>query len=113
MLRSERLDLVVIVSSMSAARGNANGADGLLRRAVHRRVEREVARLEQEGTAVISLEPGAESRRAMGLRAMAEDRSPRVIEAAYEETRLRILTTPVLASLGDPAPSAASGAGAG
>ena len=30
----------------------------------------------------------------MGLRAMAEDRSPRVIEAAYEETRERILATP-------------------
>ena len=50
-------------------------------------MEREIARLEDAGTAVISLEPGAESRRAMGLRAMAEDRSPQVIEAAYEETR--------------------------
>ena len=27
---------------------------------------------------------------------------PRVIEAAYEETRQRILATPFLASLGDP-----------
>ena len=64
-------------------------------------MEREVARLEHAGTAVISLEPGAASRRAMGLRAMAEDRSPRVVEAAYEETRRRILsTTPSLASLG-------------
>jgi NTE family protein len=108
-LRSEHLDVVVIVSSMSAARGDANGADGLLRRTVHRRMEREVARLQQEGTTVISLEPGAGSRRAMGLRAMAEDRSPRVIEAAYEETRLQILTTPALASLRGLA--AAAGAG--
>jgi hypothetical protein len=38
----------------------------------------------------------------MGLRAMAEDRSPQVIEAAYEETRELILATPVLAALGDP-----------
>ncbi len=80
---------------MSAAHGNANGADGLLRRTVHRRMEREIARLEAAGTAVISLEPGGESRRAMGLRAMAEDRSPRVIEAAYEETRRRIARHPV------------------
>jgi NTE family protein len=108
-LRSEHLDVVVIVSSMSAARGDANGADGLLRRTVHRRMEREVARLQQEGTAVISLEPGPGSRRAMGLRAMAEDRSPRVIEAAYEEARLQILTTPALASLRGLA--AAAGAG--
>ena len=108
-LRSEGLDLVVIVSSMSAAHGSANGADGLLRRTVHRRMEREIARLEAAGTAVVSLEPGAGSRRAMGLRAMAEDRSPRVIEAAYEETVDRILDTPVpgLARAAPPPPSTA------
>jgi len=108
-LRDEGLDTVVIVSSMSAAHGNANGADGLLRRTVHRRMEREVARLEAAGTAVIRLEPGTGSRQAMGLRAMAEDRSPRVIEAAYEETLRRIRTTPFLASLGDPAAASADG----
>jgi NTE family protein len=101
-LRSEELDIVVIVSSMSAAHGNAHGADGMLRRSVHRRMEREVFRLEQAGTAVIRLEPGGESRRVMGLRAMAEDRGPRVIEAAYEETRRRVRETPFLASLGQP-----------
>ena len=103
-LRTEGLDLVVIVSSMSAAHGSANGADGLLRRTVHRRMEREIARLEAAGTTVISLEPGAGSRRAMGLRAMAEDRSPRVIEAAYEETADRILDTPVPGLAGQPSP---------
>jgi NTE family protein len=99
-LKNEALDIVVIVSSMSAAHGNAHGADGMLRRSVHRRMEREVARLEESGTAVIRLEPGGESRRVMGLRAMAEDRGPRVIEAAYEETRKRVLDIPFLASLG-------------
>jgi NTE family protein len=108
-LRSEGLDLVLIVSSMSADRGSANGADGLLRRTVHRRMEREIARLYVAGTAVVRLEPGAESRRAMGLRAMAEDRSPRVIEAAYEETQRQILATPLLASLGRPIPAASAG----
>jgi NTE family protein len=108
-LRGDGLDLVVIVSSMSAAHGSANGADGLLRRTVHRRMEREIARLERAGTAVISLEPGGESRRVMGLRAMAEDRAPRVIEAAYEETRLRALAAPFLASLGEPTPAASAG----
>src|ERR1700733_10806808 len=101
-LRSEGLDVVVVVSSMSAAHGSANGADGWIRRTVHRRMEREITRLEQEGVVVISLEPGAESRRAMGLRAMAEDRGPRVIEAAYEETRKRILSTPFLATINEP-----------
>ena len=95
-LRSEGLDMVVVISSMSAAHGSANGIDGWIRRAVHRRMEREVARLEDAGIVVISLEPGAESRRAMGLRAMAEDRGPQVIAAAYEETRGHILSTPAL-----------------
>jgi NTE family protein len=108
-LRSEGLDVVVIISSMSAAHGSANGADGWIRRTVHRRMEREITRLERAGAVVISLEPGAESRRAMGLRAMAEDRSPRVIEAAYEETRERMLFTPELASLGRPLAAAPTG----
>ena len=108
-LRSEGLDKVVVISSMSAAHGNANGLDGWIRRTVHRRMAREIARLEDAGTVVISLEPGAESRRAMGLRAMAEDRSPRVIEAAYEETRERILSTPVLGSLGTPLAASTAG----
>jgi NTE family protein len=110
-LKTDALDLVVIVSSLSAPRGRANGADGLLRRTVHRRMEREVARLQTAGTPVISLEPGPESRRAMGLRAMAEDRGPRVIEAAYEETRQRILATPFLATMAEPVPAAATATG--
>jgi hypothetical protein len=65
-------------------------------------MEREVARLQMAGTAVISLEPGADARRVMGLRAMAEDRSPRVIEAAYEETRQRVQSSSFLATLGEP-----------
>jgi NTE family protein len=108
-LRHEALDMVVIVSSMSAAHGVANGADGLLRRTVHRRIEREVARLEAAGTAVLRLEPGSESRQAMGLKAMAEDRSPRVIEAAYEETLRRITITPFLGSLSGTAAASATG----
>jgi len=69
---------------------------------VHKRMEREIARLQTAGTAVISLEPGGDARRAMGLRAMAEDRSPRVIEAAYEETRRRVASSPFLSTLGEP-----------
>jgi NTE family protein len=108
-LRSEELDVVLVISSMSAANGSVSGADGWIRRTVHRRMEREITRLEDAGMKVVRLEPGAESRRAMGLRAMAEDRSPRVIEAAYEETRERILATPVLASLGRPLAAASAG----
>ncbi len=108
-LRSEGLDVVVVISSMSAANGSANGADGWIRRTVHRRMEREIARLQEAGVVVISLEPGTLARQAMGLRAMAEDRSPQVIEAAYEETCELILATPVLATLGGPLAAASAG----
>jgi NTE family protein len=107
-LKNEQLDLVLIISSMSSAHGSANGADGLLRRTLHRRMEHEVDKLEAAGIPVICLEPESEARHVMGLRAMAEDRSPRVIEAAYEETRRRILETPFLATLGQPGTLAAS-----
>ncbi len=107
-LKADGLDAVVVISSMSAADGAAYGADGLLRRTVFRRLEREVARLEEAGTAVVRLEPGPEARRVMGVWSMAEDRGPRVIEAAYEETRLRIEAAPFLGSLGT---SAAASAG--
>jgi NTE family protein len=105
-LRMQELDTVVVVSSMSATHGRAIGADGLLRWSVHRRLEREIDRLEANGTSVLRLEPGPAARHAMGLWAMAENRAPRVVDAAYEETRKRITSSPMLSALG----SARSGA---
>ena len=94
-LRTENLDVVVVVSSMSADGHSAQGADALLRQIVRRRLEREVARLESAGTTVLRLEPGPASRRTMGLRAMSDDRGPQVIEAAYEETVQRVSACPL------------------
>jgi NTE family protein len=108
-LRSAGLDTVIVVSSMSASHGRGEGVDALLRWSVHRRLERELARLESAGTTVISLEPSTRSQRAMGVQAMAEDRGPRVIEAAYEETRRRILSNPLLANVGEPVRRVAAG----
>ncbi len=99
-LRTQELDTVVVISSMSATHGRAIGADWLLRWSVHRRLEREITRLEAHGTSVLRLEPGPEARHAMGLWAMAENRAPRVIDVAYEETRQRILSNPSLSGLG-------------
>jgi NTE family protein len=99
-LHTESLDVVVVVSSMSASHGHATGADGLLRWSVHRRMEREIAQLEANGTSVIRLEPGSVSRRAMGLRAMAEDRSAQVVETAYQETLRRVSSNPLFGRLG-------------
>ena len=110
-LRSEGLDVVVVISSMSAAHGTANGADGWIRRTVHRRMEREIARLQGSGVLVISLEPGAGPPRHGAAR---HGRGP---EPTGHRGRVRgdlraILSTPVLASLGSrspPPPSADPG----
>ena len=107
-LKTQRLDTVIVVSSMSASPGHSAGADGLLRWSVRRRLEREINHLELGGTTVIRLEPGPETRRAMGLWAMAEHRAPRVVEAAYEETRSRVLSDPFLSGLGAAPPASAA-----
>jgi NTE family protein len=108
-LRTEHLHTVIVLSSMSASRGRALGVDGFLRWSFHQRLEREIDRLEAQGTTVIRLEPGVESRDAMGLWAMAEHRGPRVVEAAYEETRKRLLSSPFLAGLGASGPASVAG----
>ena len=96
-LTTQPLDTVIVVSSMSAAHGRSIGADSLLRLSVHRRLQREIGRLEATGTSVIRLEPGPASRPRHGLLGHGREPAPRVIEAAYEETRaedpLQLLTT--------------------
>jgi uncharacterized membrane protein len=74
-------------------------------------MEREIARLEANGTTVIRLEPGAVARRAMGLRAMAEDRSSRVVASAYEETVQRVSSDPLFARLGGTVRAASAATG--
>jgi len=97
-LRGRHLDAVVVISPMSAASRFTGSADGPLRWSVHRRLHREVARLEAEGTTVVTIEPGPGVRAAMGLNAMAEDRSARVVRAAYDE----VLAHPPLPLLPQP-----------
>jgi NTE family protein len=79
------LDLVIVVSSMSAAHGASRAADAGLRWALHRRLEREIRRLRARGTEVVRFEPGPDSLAAMGLNAMAEDRSAAVVEVARRD----------------------------
>lgn len=81
------LDTVVVVSSMSAAHGRSSRADAGVRWAMHRRLEQEVRRLRARGTEVIRFEPSGSTLDAMGLNAMAEDRTADVVAAAYEDAR--------------------------
>jgi hypothetical protein len=75
---------------MSAAHGRSTAPDAAVRWAVHRRLEHEVRRLRRAGVDVVRFEPRGEARRAMGLNAMADDRGPAVVRAAYFEAAERI-----------------------
>jgi NTE family protein len=80
------LDLVVVVSPMSAARGRALTPDAAMRWSAHNRLEREVRRLRAAGTEVVRIEPGRRALAAMGINAMAGDRAERVVQAAFLDT---------------------------
>lgn len=84
-LRTEGLDVVVVVSPMSAAR-HLPSIDDPMRWAHHRRLLAEVRRLEAGGTTVVRFEPDARCVAAMGVNAMAGDRSERVVQQAFLET---------------------------
>src|SRR4051794_20812927 len=84
-LRDEALDLVVIVSPMSAAHGRSRTPDAALRWLSHRKLAQEVGRLRAKGTAVVRFEPGPRSLDVMGVNAMATDRSVRVVQASFLE----------------------------
>jgi hypothetical protein len=83
-LRTERLDIVVVVSPMSSAR-RLSTIDGSMRWSAHRRLMHEVERLRATGTTVIRYEPDRRCARVMGVNAMAADRSERVVQAAFLE----------------------------
>lgn len=88
-LRHSKLDLVVVVSPMSAAHGRSLSYDGAMRWAAHRRLEREITKLRAAGTTVVRFEPGPRAVLAMGLNAMAVDRSDRVVQQAFFEAGRR------------------------
>lgn len=82
-LADHELDLIIVSSPMSAAKGRALSPDATVRWFNHRRLQREVAALERTGTAVVTIEPTMEVIAEMGLNALAADRSDRVMRAAF------------------------------
>jgi NTE family protein len=85
-VRNERLDLVIAISPMSTARQGRLAPDTAIRWSWHRRLEYETRRIEARHIPVVRFEPGRQSLKAMGINAMATDRSERVVQAAFMET---------------------------
>ncbi len=85
-LADEDLDVVVVVSPMSASDGEASGVDRFMRRWAHRRLDREVRILRKRGSAVVPIEPGPQAREVMGLNMMDNDRTDSVVQEAFIDT---------------------------
>jgi NTE family protein len=98
-LRTEDVDVAIVVAPMSSAHGRTTSPDLVVRWATHRRLEQEVRRLRAAGVEVVRFEPAAASRRVMGLNAMAEDRSPAVVREAFFEAGARVKVAHVAARL--------------
>ncbi len=88
-LRHSDLDVVVVVSPMSAAHGRSLTFDAPMRWSAHRRLEQEVRKLQAAGTTVVRFEPGPRCLTAMGLNAMGLDRSDRVVQQSFLEAGRR------------------------
>lgn len=84
-LRHDDLDLVIVVSPMSAASGTRPHLDTPLRRAMSRQLQREARQLRKAGMAVVMFEPGDHSLRVMGVNMMAPDRGERTVQQAFIE----------------------------
>jgi NTE family protein len=98
-LAAADLDVVVVVAPMSAAHGRARTVDAAVRWSVHRRLERELRVLRARGVEIVRVEPGPRTLAEMGLNAMADDRSDRVVQAALIETGRRAATEPIASRL--------------
>jgi NTE family protein len=90
------LDLVVVVSPMSAQRAiPALSVDGALRAACRLQLTQEVMRLRHRGTPVVVIEPGPDELAAMGssTQAMDPQRAPGIVHTVRETMRRRLRET--------------------
>lgn len=94
-LCEEDVDLVVAISPLSTST-RATALDAPLRAGAHRRLLRELRRLERRGVTVVRFEPGPRTLSAMGLNMMADDRADTVVQAAFIESG-GIASRPLLA----------------
>jgi NTE family protein len=87
------LDLVIVVSPMSAQRTiPAVSIDGAVRAACRLQLTQEVVRVRRRGTPVVVIEPGTEELEAMGssTQAMDPQRAPRIVRTVRETMRRRL-----------------------
>jgi NTE family protein len=86
-LHDFELDLVIAVSPMSTAAEHApRTLEHAVRERSGRRLRRELARLEREGTATVVIQPGDEVLTKMGVDFMSAEHAQEIVAAAFLET---------------------------
>ncbi|HJR25699.1 MAG TPA: patatin-like phospholipase family protein [Acidimicrobiales bacterium] len=111
LLRAD-VDLVIVVSPMSARRGT-RPADAPMRWHARRKLDREVHRLRQSGTPVVRIEPGSTVLEVMGRNPMDEARTVPVVQQAFFDTAAATSdprATALLRQLAAPSPPTPSSA---
>jgi NTE family protein len=94
-LLREELDLVIVVSPMSAARGRSRRLDSGFRWSAHRRLAKEVDQLRRRGTEIVRFEPSPRVLAVMGYNAMATDRASDVVRRSLFDAGAHALHPPV------------------
>ncbi len=98
-LVGDALDLVVVLSPMTAGPRHGPRADLAFRVAVGRYLALEVHRLRRTGAQVVVLQPSATDLDAMGLNPMRSDRAADIVHATGRSVRARLDAQPELSGL--------------
>jgi NTE family protein len=85
-LRGEGLDLVIIVSPLSASGGSGLGINRLLRSHAEHRLRQETRALRRSGVPVAVFEPGPAEQEAMGSDMLSRTRARAVVREAIDQT---------------------------
>lgn len=83
LLCGEPVDLAIVVSPMSGHARVRSGPERLVREASRRRLEFERRALEESGTRVVVVEPGASAQRVMGMNMLRDDDLAGVVREAF------------------------------
>jgi NTE family protein len=90
-LRDEQLDLVIVLSPMSAERLTGSGVGAAIRRSAAEKLEREVAKLRAEGSSVVVFAPGPEVLAYTGIDFMDGDHVVDIVRESFLGTGRQLL----------------------
>lgn len=108
-LREEGLDLVIVLSPMSAERPSGWGPEAVVRRHAHRKLVQERRRIERCGTPTVAFAPGERVLAHTGLDFMSADNVVDLVGASFLDTGRQVTEGPARELLAPLRPSRRGG----